>query len=222
MIFASRGDAERRIAFIEWRFIIGISMAFNIDDLLTGRTIVRAFYKGLERDDLMGFRDFLHPDFLFSAPAFLPWEEPIVAGCDFCKRSFRNSITRSTSTGSVSKALSPTAMRSPRCCRLGCAARQIRFVATITGSFERGKPLHSVPSIRLCKLSSTTSRRRCRYCDPPLTRSCSSRTNSTPLEGRSPPSRAAINAGQPSSDCLVYSGLTPIRWSWPSHTALIE
>ena len=28
-------------------------MAFNIDDLLTGRTIVRAFYKGLERDDLI-------------------------------------------------------------------------------------------------------------------------------------------------------------------------
>jgi ketosteroid isomerase-like protein len=48
-------------------------MAFNIDDLLTGRTIVRAFYKGLERDDLMGFRDFLYPDFLFSARAFLPW-----------------------------------------------------------------------------------------------------------------------------------------------------
>src|ERR1700694_2739486 len=38
------------------------------------KTIVRAFYKGAGRDEMMGFREFPHPDFSIDAPNCFPSE----------------------------------------------------------------------------------------------------------------------------------------------------
>src|SRR5437870_4608235 len=48
-------------------------MKTNVDAVARNKAIVPAYYEGAERGDISEFAKYLHPDFVVSAPNYLPW-----------------------------------------------------------------------------------------------------------------------------------------------------